>query len=123
MPIPSIYSTLLERIGERTDAGQVYWQPTTDATTFVVHLKKWSLTIDRFIPQESYDNDQLVIRVVIQSSVGKELDSFHIVEGESGFQELDILYASARYGALKIEDAVKEILEEIEGDSDIGFPF
>lgn len=124
MPIPNIYSTLLDRIGEKTAAGQVYWQPTADETTFVLHLQKWSLTIDRFVSQESYgSSDGLVIRIVIQSSVGKEIDSFRAVEGEAEFQELDRLHASARYKALQIENTVKEILEEIEGDSDIGLPF
>ncbi|MGI8788950.1 MAG: hypothetical protein ACR2HG_14505 [Pyrinomonadaceae bacterium] len=104
---------LLDRLLEKTKAGELEWQTTISKSTFLVALKDTAISVTK-ISDDRYNFD-------FRNDMGDTVDSVIISETdlsdnpfvESGWGKARQIFALAHNQALKPEQTVDRILEQL----------
>lgn len=120
MPDVKRLSTLIRRLNELSDAGEIPWAETADERVFQAALKTYIVTIAQEWAGQNWGTDiyRYVIRLL--DPVGRVLDSataedfqgnspMEMDKSEAG-ETLQHLYDAARRKALKTDEALDDLL-------------
>jgi hypothetical protein len=121
MNIPEPYNKVIYGLLEKSKANGVVWNTTTDSGTFVVYFNKFSLSI-RQHGGDSFNNDnpETWITVDLINNEGERIDGFSTEENDADWGKVNELYTLARRSALSIDDAIQEMLTELNKNSVVG---
>jgi hypothetical protein len=98
---------LINRILVATDENRVDWQPTASFNQFTASFAgKWTLLIDR----NQVGPDQFECRLELKNSEGDSL----LTVSDADDNRIPELHELARRHALKIDDALADLLNEID---------
>ena len=114
--IKNEYYELIEKLVDKTNSGDVNWKSTADNQRFLVYFKDFSLSVDGGITPD--DNDY--VRITLWNDLGKQIDSFLLMENEKHWKLVNDLFQGARRKALKIDEALHLILDELNTTGVIG---
>jgi hypothetical protein len=105
---------LLQRIYDKTVQGELHWEPTANASVFVVAFARFSLSLQR-VYEPAEDSDYVLLR--ISNDQGQTVEE--LSEGAAvriGFRDMSKLYERARRIAMGLDEVLDELLTEL-GDS------
>lgn len=117
--IPEQYKSLIARLRERTDAGDVNWKPTADEKVVVVFFTDFSLTIRRDVDFTNSQPEEFV-RFDILNESGSKIDGFWVDESEREFRDAMEFFEAARRKSIRLDDALSQIMGELDSDGPIG---
>lgn len=111
------YIHLVEKLVERTKAGEVNWKSTVSDNEFMVYFKNFSLSVST-----SYDpdEDRVFAYLSLRNDSGKEIDKFWIDQDDEHFQMISDMHAGARRKAFRIDEALHTIMSELNSDGAVG---
>jgi hypothetical protein len=115
----SKFDELVNRLYERTEKGQVNWQPTSDEDEFIVYFQDLSLSMRTGIDE---DEDEF-ITIALRNQSGKTVDSRYFWGGmsdKSMWEKVSALFSAARRIALKIDEAFDQIMKELDSKGIVG---
>jgi hypothetical protein len=119
--IPDSYRVLIQSLANKTSERAVNWKSTADRDTLVIYFKDFSLSIASGWEDQGYNEDPLAaILVNIYNDAGEIIDSFTVREGHEDYQRMEQLHAEARRKALRIDEAIASLMQQLESDSPIG---
>jgi hypothetical protein len=116
MSIPAPYAKVIQGLLDKSVAQKVVWDTTTGPNTFIVYFDKSSLSIR----QDHGFNDETWIVVDLINDYGIRLDEFSVKEGDTDWRKINELYTLARRSALSIDNAIAEMLTELNKTDTIG---
>ena len=111
------YYELIAKLVKRTLSGEVNWKATSDDNQFVLYFNNFSLSVYQATDQNSGEE---FARIVLLNDDGKEIDSFWVSERDEHWEIASNLFTGARRKALKIDEALHTILDELDGDGTVG---
>lgn len=121
--VPSAYRDLITKLAEKTARGQANWQTSVTEGVYVLDFKSFSLAV--YYDHEPQDEDSVGFRLFDEA--GKEIDSFWIFErsdqgqeGSGWYERCHAIYQGARRKALRIDEAIRIITEQLDIDGPIG---
>jgi hypothetical protein len=114
--IPDIYKDLVLRLHQKTLQNQVNWKTTAENNTYIVYLKDFSLTLWSY----QDNNAEGVVLVNIINSDGDTIDQFYTSESELDYSILDETFSAARRVALKIDVAIRSMMEQLSSPISVG---
>jgi hypothetical protein len=114
---------LVQTLYERTRAGAVEWQETSDRRGFETRLANFELRL-QMIPDQNYPDDPDYELLVIDVSSGTEIERISNTslrpvmdqkteDGLTPYKLLVRTYEMARRQALRVDDALETILEKL----------
>ena len=110
------FAKLIRRLSEKTQGGQLDWEATAQEDTFSVSFANYSVHISY---DEREDNQYFMITIV--DSAGNTIDqvddsnfSSSDFSGENPEEFLRSIYSQARKIAMGVDEALDDILEEID---------
>jgi hypothetical protein len=115
MSIPVQYLDVINGLLKKSMSKEVAWDVTTDESTFVVYFENFSLTIC----QNSNQNETWVAVSLINNN-GDKVDSFWVSDEETDWSIINDLFSIARRSALSIDNAIQEMLTELNKQGTIG---
>lgn len=110
------YQDLARRLAMRTTQGRVKWQRTAREDEFIVYFESYALSVRLTAPVHDPDYCTFAIRNI----TGEEVDRFIVEEGDELWPLARNLWAGARRKALRIDEALAGILEELDTKEIIG---
>jgi len=120
MAIPDTYQRMIGSLTTRTLDRSIEWRPGSSKWEFVASFKNSSLTI-----RDTGDPDGTEYTVALLDSEGTEVDSFSVSvreeEEQEDFEVIGQLFRIARRQALKIDEALASIQEELDSPPDLPF--
>lgn len=118
--VPNIYSKIIQRLAQKTEKGEVNWETTSSPNKFLVNFKNFSMAVDTFWSQDGEEG----VSFELLDPNGKRIDYFSVPDSDAEWWPLaNELYAGARRKALRIDEAVKTISEELGVDDNHDVPF
>jgi hypothetical protein len=117
MSIPDLYAEVIRGLLKKSKEKEVIWNTTTDDNTFVVFFETTSLSLK----QSSDQNETWIAVNLIKNNTGDRVDGFWVSDSESDdWKTMDELFSIARRSALSIDNAITEMLTEINKGGTIG---
>jgi hypothetical protein len=117
MSIPGLYAEVIRGLLQKSKEKEVIWNTTTDDNTFVVFFDTTSLSLK----QSSNQNETWIAVSLIKNNTGDKIDGFWVSDDEPGdWKIMDELFSIARRSALSIDNAITEMLREINKRGTIG---
>jgi hypothetical protein len=108
------WASFLAVLLEKTKRKRIEWKETNDESTLMVQISEYLLFV-------SCNEESSIYRVQLQNMFGKELERFVMAEGEYYYDTVAEIYTLAKRNVLKIDEALKEMQDELEKDSDLPF--
>ncbi|SRR6266404_7848748 len=110
------YQRLVQKLLERTDKNELQWKETASPETFQVSFSNYSLTLS----EQTSGSGPSDFVVTIINSAGDLVDSFSDVlldegHGATYYRSMGELHQKARRQALGVDQAIDEILDDLEG--------
>ena len=116
--IPEIYKEILDRLHIKSQNGEANWRTTGRDNQYIIYFQKFSLSI--IYGYEESDNSCYIL-LSIYNENGESIDSFYVDDNsKEEYEFLEKLYQSAKRKALKIDEAVSEMLLEVNKKGIIG---
>ncbi|SRR6266571_1233609 len=101
---------LIEKLMQATEDGRIAWGKADVEDRFVTkYAGKWTLTIDK---SSDTEDPQLYYWLALSNAGGEEI--LKVYSSDEG--RLDRLFELARRRALKVDEALSDLLKEIEPD-------
>jgi hypothetical protein len=112
---------LVDRLIYRTERGEVNWQETANPEAFQVAFPNYSVVVSA---EQSTQSDEMDIVIILMNSAGNTIEAFSDVDlhqetGDPFYPKMKMMYDSARRKATRADEAIDEILKEL--DEDIPF--
>jgi len=111
--IPEEYKKIMVSIHEKTINKKAFWKETIESDKYILSLSKFSITIYEKLVGIEY-------RIVIINENGDEIDRFSVKYTDSGLDDVRETYDYAKRIALKIDEAIKQIEEDVTQSDTIG---
>jgi hypothetical protein len=108
MPIPPVYQSIVDSLVEQTRNRRLTWREGESKWVFLVSLERYSIKL-----VDSGQDIGTEYNLSLINNEGKEIDSFTVRRLDPGFQGMQSLWESARRNALGLEEALKEIEQEL----------
>ncbi|MEJ2671931.1 MAG: hypothetical protein P8168_06995 [Deltaproteobacteria bacterium] len=109
--LPEIYDEMLHKLMKRTMKGEVHWKPSHRGDMFTVHFRKFSLSMTRGV---NY------VHFVIADTNDQGVDEFRVSNTEKDWDKIAAFYNQIRINSPDVNNAVKAIMEELEGEGAVG---
>ena len=108
---PEKAKALVAELRQKTEARKIQWEPTANQDEFVATFRgKVTFAISKY-EDPNYNGDSY--RLVMRDSESREMLSFTHHEGWAGGEELIRLYEEAHDSALKVDEAIDSILDNL----------
>jgi hypothetical protein len=108
-PTPQIES-LIDKLLELSREGKVNWQETANEQKFLAAVSKFVVTIG-FEDETNWTNASYGLEVSDQA--GKALENVTLYRGDLRFAELQELHTLARRRALRVDEALSDLLSTL----------
>jgi hypothetical protein len=103
---------LIRRIFEKTKAGELRWQPTSDPNVFALSFPHYSVSLER-VPDTEDTIESFIFRISNdEGQTIEELNSF--LASNYGFGELRELFDRVRRNAMGLDKALDDLLSELD---------
>ena len=110
--IPTEYRPLVEALSKKTKENRLKWEPTSRDSQFQTIIGHNYIVIYSF---DNYEEGCLNIRVDILDSFGDKIDQFTSDENDfSDYMLLENLYSSARRNALRIDETINDLMQNLD---------
>lgn len=107
---------LVDKLIKSTDNGKIKWQATANNDQYAASFKgKWSVLVDEYKPQDEPD----FWTISIQDADGTEM----LRMSDNDYAPVRHLYEAARRAALHVDEAIDDILKDLNKDRDEEIPF
>lgn len=107
---------LVNKLTKSTLGGKTKWQATAQQAQYVASFKgKWSVLVDEY-PGQNYPTSW---SIRIQDADGTEMLRVNSEE----YPPVEGLYEAARRSALNVDEAINDILKDLDKDPDEEIPF
>jgi hypothetical protein len=122
MPDIKRLGTLIDRLRKLSDDNQVPWAETADERTFQAALKGYAVTIVQEDAGDYYGEPTYQYAIRFYDTSGKLLDTategdfpdiYKFEQGKNSREALRDLYDSARRKALKVDQALDDLLRSL----------
>ena len=121
MSIPDGYRELIGSLVMRTQLGQVNWKSTAGSDRFVIYFKDFSLGISSESHGGGYGGEPWsAVSVTLYDKDGNSMDQFTLADDDPDYKNMEGLHASARRKALRIDEAISTLMNQLEADEPIG---
>jgi hypothetical protein len=119
--IPSVYTDLFNKLFDKTLTGEIDWEPTIEDSRYLASFPPYSLSVLYY--QEQGGDWAEVVRFALYNEKGERIDDFSISDSQNklDFDRAYELYAAARRRALKIDEAISVISEQLDAAGTVGF--
>jgi len=105
---------LITKLVQATDEGRIRWSKTNVADRFAAkYAGKWALTIDKADPEDPYEGPSYWL--ALSNAEGEEILRIYPSEDTPLHQLFDLV----RRRALKIDEALGDLLQEMEPEKQI----
>jgi hypothetical protein len=121
MSISEQYNDVISGLLAKTKTKKAIWNTTTDDDTFIVYFEKFSLSVKRKYRCDFNGNiEETWISVDLINDLGDRIDGFIVEPIDDDWNKMIELHTLARRSALSIDDAIKEMLTELNKEGIIG---
>lgn len=115
--IPNEYLRILSLLYDKTISNKVSWQKGTNNYSFITGFTNFSIAISEY--DDQYNNER-EYGISIYNQEGDIIDHYTVPEQDNKFAFVQNLFNESRRNALKINDAINEIMNELENDKQGG---
>lgn len=105
---------LIKRLRELTTQDKLNWVETADEDTYLVALNANSVSINRML---DVDSSNFIYFIAIRDTNGKKLTSISVPPNNPLWGDINLLFHISRNKALNADEAIDNILKQLESDS------
>ncbi len=115
--IPEQYREMINTLHNKSKDDEVNWGATSESDLFIVSFPKVTVAVQSYYDE---DNDKAV-KIQLMNKEGRLLDEFSDYEREhDDWNKLSEIFNSARRKALKLDEAIRNISQELDKPGPIG---
>lgn len=120
--LPPNYRPLFDSLYTKTMRGEVNWKPTAKEDNFAVYFKGLTLTMSTG-RRMFRDEIELYIDFTLRNPEGMKIDSFQVgdeSDPDEVWKQATDLHDAARRKALNIDEAIDDIVSELQSGGPVG---
>ena len=110
MPIPDSYKSILDTLQSQTANGCAKWREGDNKYVFLVSFDRFSIKL-----ADSGMDDRVEYTLSVLNEEGQVIDAFTLSRLDFDFESIRTLWDQARRNALGLEDALREIEQQLRG--------
>lgn len=108
--IPEEYKELVDKLVTLTENRKINWETTSDTTKFSFGGSKVSALIYN---GNDFQTGEDFVRLELLDILGDQIDGFYVDEHDEDFPKMLALYNSSKRNALKIEESISSLLNDL----------